>query len=196
MTNSSGLKIVVPHIYLDTNVITAFIQKEKKWYPKIKQLLEYIKKKKWFCSTSFFCIMEVLDNLKDNEFARQKLIKEKMTWKDFRSSRNQRNLEDAQIQKLFTKFKKEITGRLLIDITPFRLQNKGWEFALKISSESNIFAPDSIHLATSLENGSDLLVSKDNFFVKVCDDKYIDSCVPDLEEIKKKLKKQNKGFKI
>ncbi len=186
----------VPHIYLDTNVITAYIIEEEKWFSRIIKLLEFIKKEKWFCSTSYFCIMELLDNLKDNEFAIQKIITEKMTWKDFRSSRGNRNLTEIQIKKQKNKLLVALIKPLLVDVTPFRLKEDGWDFALKICSESNIFAPDAIHLATALESGSDLLVSKDGFFVKVCHDKYIDSCFPDLKEVKTTLKEQNKGFKI
>ncbi len=42
----------------------------------------------------------------------------------------------------------------------------GWNMASEISRSSNLSAPDSIHLATALGSGSNILVTSDTFLIK------------------------------
>lgn len=51
-------------------------------------------------------------------------------------------------------------------IRPASLNEMGWDLALHITSSSNIFAPDAIHLATAWIYGCDLLVTNDSPFIK------------------------------
>ena len=46
------------------------------------------------------------------------------------------------------------------------LSEDGWQVASAISSSSNIWSPDCVHLATALSNECDFLITSDNSFRK------------------------------
>ncbi len=171
---------IKPKIYIDTNIIVDIVQGIHT--PSI-DLIEEIKNNGWDCITSQFALMEALSVQKDNEFIYEK-IKEGWTFKKILRKRDDKDLSDKTLELIYTKIKNRF-------FTPYKFVQFYWldevaiEKAIKICKESNLSASDSIHLATALEVGCDLLVSTDSIFCKNAE-KYLPCCSP--ENVNEKIK--------
>jgi len=164
-------------IYLDTNFIRDVMEKRNN---KSTHLMEIIRQvhnnKKCSCFTSAFLLMELCDTKKDDLFF-QEAINKKWEFKKIIRERNNPNLEEHHF--------KEISEYLnnLLESYPFleklSLSEEGWQVATAISSSSNIWSPDGVHLATALSNECDLLITSDTQFKK------------ESEKIASKFKKYN-----
>jgi len=171
---------IVPHIYLDANVIVDIIQGYRK---ASIHMIEEIKEENWFCSTSAFSYMEVLDIMQDNRFIYDK-VSQGYPLKKIMRMRYDKDLSEETLDNIFDQFE----NKFLIpykSMNLFDLTDHGWEIAVGICSASNISAPDSIHLATALEAGCDLLVTSDESFRKNASI-FTPACLP--EKFKKTLK--------
>jgi predicted nucleic acid-binding protein len=73
----------------------------------------------------------------------------------------------------------------------YDFEKSTWDAALDIKSQSNVSAPDTIHLATAIDAGCDVLVTLDSFFLKEAS-AYIKTCQP--EQVENLL--QEMGFKV
>ena len=94
-------EILVPHLYLDSNVILDVLRDRR---PASLQLMERTKRDEWFVSTSPFAIMEVFDAEQDDRFFQIK-VSEGNTVGEVLRIRHQRDLsrqllEGAQNQRL------------------------------------------------------------------------------------------------
>lgn len=162
-------------IYLDTNFIRDIMEKRN---TKAIHLIETIRnlftKKKCNCYTSAFLLMELCDAKKDDLFF-QEAINKKLEFKTIIRQRNNTNLEEHHFKKI-----SEYLDNLL-ESYPFleklSLSEEGWQVATAISSSSNIWSPDCVHLATALSNECDFLITSDNSFKR------------ESEKIAKKFKK-------
>ncbi len=149
-------------IYLDTNFVRDVTEKRNN---KATHLMETIRKlvdkKKILCYTSSFLFMELSDTKKDDLFF-QEAINKRWEFKTIMRERNNQCLEKPQFEKI----SKYLDN--LLESYPFLnkllLSEEGWQVALDISSDSNIWSPDAIHLATALSNKCDLLVTSDSKF--------------------------------
>ncbi len=176
---------IVPHIYLDANIIVDIIQGQRR---ASIHMIEEIKNRKWVCSTSAFSYMEVLDIIQENKFIYEKLS-DGFPLKMIMRMRANRDLSDNNLEKIFNQVKNKFF--IPYDFIEFYdLTEDGWGRALGICATTNIFAPDSLHLATAIEAGCDLLVTSDEFFSKTINelDTYVVSCLPEkfkdmLEEL-------------
>jgi len=105
--------------------------------------------------------MELSDTKKDDLFF-QEAISKKLEFKTIMRERNNQILEEHHFKKI-----SEYLDNLL-ESYPFLkkllLSEEGWQVALDISSDSNIWSPDAIHLATALSNDCDLLITSDTKF--------------------------------
>lgn len=164
-------------IYLDTNFIRDIMEKRN---TKAIHLIETIRnlhsKKKCSCFTSAFLLMELCDAKKDDLFF-QEAINKKLEFKTIIRQRNNPNLEEHHFKKI-----SEYLDSLL-ESYPFleklSLSEDGWQVATAISSSSNIWSPDCVHLATALSNECDFLITSDSQFKK------------ESEKIAKKFTKYN-----
>lgn len=164
-------------IYLDTNFIRDVMEKRN---TKAIHLIETIRnlknKKRVSCYTSAFLLMELCDAKKDDLFF-QEAINKKLEFKTIIRQRNNPCLEEHHFKKI-----SEYLDNLL-ESYPFleklSLSDEGWQVATAISSSSNIWSPDCVHLATALSNECDFLITSDNQFKK------------ESEEIAKKFTKYN-----
>lgn len=172
--------IAKPIIYIDSNIIVDIVHG---FHTPSIDLIETIKRNGWRCATSQFALMEALDVQKDNRFASEK-IEEGWTFKKILRKRDDKELSDRSLKIIYEKIKNQF-------FTPYKfvefywLTEEGIDRVIKICKESNISATDSIHLATALEVGCDLLVTSDINFCKKAEN-YIPTCLP--ENIIKKLK--------
>ena len=154
-------EILVPHLYLDSNIILDILRDRR---PASLQLMERSKRDKWFVSTSPFAIMEVFDAEKDDRFFQIKIL-EGNTVGEVLRIRHQRDLSKQVLQKISQKIGEKL--RIAYShIQYWELEVEGFDRAVELARESNISAPDCIHLATALEVGCDILVTSDNFFMK------------------------------
>lgn len=183
-------EILVPHLYLDSNVILDVLRDRRRHGQLVSlELLERAKRDKWFVSTSPFAIMEVLDIEQDDLFFQIK-VSEGNTVADVLRIRRQRDLS----KQLLDKISKRIEEKLRIAysyIQYWELKVEGFDRAVELARGSNISAPDCIHLATALEVGCDILVTSDEFFMKEAK-QYLPTSLP--EGVEDEL--QNLGFAV
>lgn len=162
--------VVVPHLYLDSNVIIEIIEGQKQ---ESAYLIENAKENGWVISTSNFTLMELLDVRQDNAFILKKLGEGDTPKKILR----QRYDKDLSLEILQDVYKK-VKNKFLIpykSVNFLMLTENGWNKATDICTNSNISAPDCIHVATALEAGCDIFVTSDGFlkkksseFIKAC----------------------------
>lgn len=186
-TTSEG-KIVVPHLYLGTNVLLDVIETRRR-KPASEELLENIRNRRWLCSTAHFTLMEAIEALQEEKFIEQKRL-EGWTLTEIARRREERKLEPKILAELY----EEMRRRLRI-VYPFiryyYLPSAGWDEAVELSGKTNIDPSDCIHLATAKELRCDLLVSRDSTFRNLASE-YIETASP--EEVDKKVRA--KGFEI
>jgi len=186
MMDKSVERIVVPHLYIDTNVFGGILEGQHR---ASVHLLETVKEKKWRCSTSVFTLMELSDIRQDNKFIYNQLGLGTHIKKAYRSL-DQRNLSLQDLNII-----QESVDVLFSENYPFveffSLEKSGWDRALEIKATTNISAPDSFHVATAIEGGCDVLVTLDTFLKKEAE-AFIISCLP--EQTNKILKEL--GFDI
>lgn len=176
---------IVPHIYLDANIIVDIIQGQRN---SSIHLIETIKNKVWICSTSAFSYMEVLDIMQENKFIYEKMS-EGYPLKKILRMRNDRDLSSATLNKILEVVKNRFFKRYKIYF--YDLSPDGWSLALGLGSDSNISAPDCIHLATAMEAGCDLLITSDETFCNKAIDFMPTSLPEKFEDALKKI-----GFNI
>jgi hypothetical protein len=127
----------------------------------MESIRKWVEKKKIVCYTSFFLSMELSDTKKDDLYF-QEAINKRWEFKKIMREKNNPCLEDHHFKKI-----SEYTDNLE-ETYPFLsqllLSKEGWQVALSISSYSNIWSPDAIHLATALSNDCDLLITNDSQF--------------------------------
>jgi predicted nucleic acid-binding protein len=151
-------------IYFDTNFIRDVSEKRNN---KATHLMETIRKltekKKVTCYTSLFLLMELSDTKKDDLFFLE-AINKKWEFKKIMRERGNPCLEEHHFKKI-----SEYTDNLeetYSFLNKLLLSEEGWQVALSISSYSNIWSSDAIHLATALSNDCDLLITSDSQFNK------------------------------
>jgi len=178
-------EILVPHLYLDSNVILDVLRDRRRHGQLVSlELLERTKRDKWFVSTSPFAIMEILDVEQDDLFFQIK-VSEGNTVADVLRIRRQRDLP----KRLLDKISNRIEEKLRIaykHIQYWELDSEAFDHAVELARQSNISATDCIHLATAIEAGCDVLVTTDEFFMKEAK-KYIPTSLPETveEELRK-----------
>lgn len=151
-------------IYLDTNFVRDVMEKRNNKSTHLMETLrKLVDKKKIKCFISNFLLMELSDTKKDDLFF-QEAINKKLEFKTIMRERNNQCLEKHHFEKIAQYLDN------LSESYPFLnkllLSEEGWEVALSISSEFNIWSPDAVHLVTALSNDCDLLVTSDSKFKK------------------------------
>lgn len=178
--------IIVPHIYVDTNVFGGILEGEHR---ASVHLLEAVKERGWKCSTSMFTLMELSEIRQDNKFIYNQLGLGTHIKRAFRSL-DQKNLSLEDLKNT-----QDRIDTLFSENYPFVeffwLEKAGWDRALDLKATTNISAPDCLHVATAIEAGCDVLVTLDNFLKKEAK-VFIESCLP--EQVNRTL--QNLGFDI
>jgi len=155
-----SIKKEEPVIYIDTNFILDFTEGRNS---KCIYIIEKIRVKKWKCVSSTFAIMEISDIIKDNFFVTKKLQKHwtinKILRERYKKDLSQGDFEDVEnyiLNKIFG------TYAFLQFLTPSK---DGWVAALEFSTNSNISAPDIMHLATAWNAGCNILITSDKHFM-------------------------------
>jgi len=145
-----------PTIYLDANIIRDVIHRRN---PNSISWVKHIGDKKWPCMTSIFGYMEIVDGEQDDVFL-TKLITKRVDFNSMSRERSQRELGTSDLQDVKSGMNKFLINYSFIEAVS--LTADGWQLALHISANSNIFAPDAIHLATAWQNNCDLMITSDS----------------------------------
>jgi len=183
-------ELVVPHLYLDTNIILDVLRDRRRQGELVSlKLLEHAKREKWFISTSPFTLMEILDVEQDDMFFQIK-VSEGYTVADVLRIRRQRDLSKQQLDRISRRMDDKLRiAYAYIDY--WELDPKGFDHAVELARTTNISAPDCLHLATALEAGCDLFVTTDEFLAKEAKE-YLHTSLP--ENVETELR--NLGFNM
>jgi hypothetical protein len=178
--------------YIDTNVAIDYATNRS---IQTVIILEKIKEKNWKCVSSTFLAMEIADYQQSYTFL-SKEINKKRNLEDILRSRNNKNLNTSDFQEIeewFGDFNKRFKNLILYD---FITNNNGWNLAKEISFNSNLCAPDVIHLTSamlgSIGGYCDILMTKDSLLRKEAEKilpryKEIKLAVMDVQEVEKKF---------
>lgn len=151
-----------PSIYIDTNICRDFIRGERG--TETIQTLGLIRDRRYGCFTSVFTAMELTDTEKDSIFFYKKMRRgwdiNKIIRARYQKKLNPEDLKEGEeIVKGFFKENSFIKFANLVD-------KEEWDLALKISSTSNLFAPDVIHLVTAWTSKCSVLLTSDESFIE------------------------------
>lgn len=149
-------------VYIDTNIARDCLEGRDR-SEESKHLMKLVQKNKWKCVTSIFLIMELADGIKDRLFFQNK-ISEGWTTDEIMRKRSNRDLTKSDFRKVET-YATKIDKRYRF-IEFFTLSASGWGTAARMSMDSNLSAPDIIHLATAWEARCNIIATKDDPFVE------------------------------
>ena len=165
--------IVVPHIYLDTPILIDVLR-DRRTASLI--LLEDARQQMCRISTSQFAVMELLDVEQDDRYFILEVTKRRTVASVLRD-RYKRKLPQAEQKSIEQQVKSFLNVRYPF-IQYFHLTSEGFNRASGLCANTNISAPDCLHLATALEAGCDVLVSTDEHFLEESKE-YIEACRPE-----------------
>jgi len=157
----------IKSFYIDTNVALDYITKRN---VDTIIVLEGIKEKGWRCVSSTFLAMEMADYKKDALFVADKVFNKKWEIRKILRESYKKQLKDSDFENIadwFEDFKKNYKKIEMYDF----LQDEGsWELAQDISFNSNLAAPDVIHLTSaiwgSIGNYCDIFMTNDKLLIK------------------------------
>lgn len=154
--------MVKPKIYIDTVLARDWTHNRNK---ESIELLNQIKNKKLKCLISVFGLMELVDIEQEDLFLNKKAFVDKESLDTIFSKRKRRDLKKEDLQK-----SSDYLGRFLKEyrevITTVDLAQDGWSLALSIGVDSNLNATDVLHLATAWQNHCNIVITRDEFFIK------------------------------
>jgi len=178
--------------YIDTNVAVDYATNRD---IQTVLVLERIKEKNWKCVSSTFLAMEMADYQQVYAFITKEISK-KRNPEDILRSRGNKNLNASDFQETeewFADFNKRFKNLTLYD---FITDSNGWTLARDISFNSNLSAPDVIHLTSamlgSISGYCDILMTKDSQLRKEAEKilskhKKIKLAVMNVIEVKKRF---------
>ena len=181
--------------YIDTNVAIDFATNRD---IQTVLVLERIKEKGWKCVSSTFLAMELADYQQDYAYINKEISK-KRNPEDILRSRGTKNLKASDLQESeewFREFSQRFKNLTLYD---FISDQNGWALAREISFNSNLSAPDVLHLTSailgSIGGYCDFLMTKDGLLRKEAEKilpkyKGVKLKVMDVPEVKKKFFKK------
>lgn len=169
-------------IYLDTNILRDCLKNRS---TSSNRLLEVIRQKKIDCGTSVFTLMELVDIEKDHSFFTKKLLKGEEVSKINRqkSERDLHSLDLTEISNQIDTIQETYDFLELIAIT----ESQGWQLAADICKLSNLNAPDSLHVASAIGSGCDIMITNDQF-LKTDATHLIKASNQNIDEQKNKIK--------
>lgn len=157
----SALKGGLPSLYLDTTVILDLLRPSRR--PISVNLIEGAEQRSWSCISSYLSIMEALDSEQEMGWI-TKMMKQGESVDRLLRNRQDRELSEDQLQRIRRKMNRTFVRRYRDYIDWVYLDEDGWNTAVGLAQETNIWANDCIHLATALITACDVLVTSDKPF--------------------------------
>jgi len=149
-----------PSIYIDTMIARDVTHRRN---DNSEKLIRQIENGGWACYISTFGIMELIDIEQEELYVRNKLI-EFETLDNIISTRKQRSLIRKDFDRCSDYIDNFVKRYPFIQIVP--LDDTNWNFAMFVASDSNLQATDVIHLISALQCDCDVIVTRDEFFIK------------------------------
>ncbi len=161
--------------YIDTNVALDYITARNR---EAILVLDKIREKGWKCISSSFLAMELADYKKDSLFVIDKAIEKKWEMRKILRETHNKDLRRGDFEKVldwFNGFKQEYNN---IELYDFLKTSDDWQGAQGISFNSNLNAPDAIHLTTAILGAiggyCQIMITNDKQFIqearKIIDD--------------------------
>jgi len=150
--------------YIDTNIVLDYITGRN---TQTISVLEKIKSKGWKCISSSFLTMEVADYKKDSLFFVDKAIDKRWEMRRIVRESYKKDLRAGDFEKVFDWFV-EFLNEYNLELFDFLVTAENWFLPQKIAFNSNLSAPDAVHLASAMigaYNGQcQVFITNDKFF--------------------------------
>ena len=146
-------------LYLDTTFLLDLVRPERR--PKSAELFEEARSRGWTCSSSAFAQMEALDVEQENAWFLARVRAGEHIERLLRR-RRERDLGKNQLLRVFKRFSVALEKRGVRESVQWiALGDEETERAMNLAMETNMSAPDCLHVATALQAGCDVLVTSD-----------------------------------
>ena len=156
----------VPRLYLDTNVLLDLFFDRR---PVSRDLVVLGISNGWDITSSNFALMELLDVVQENRWAVRRLTEEREQLNTLISRRHQRDLPEEALEAVRREINR-FKDRDYEQITYYDIVGNGLlERAMGLCAETNIAAPDCIHIQMAIEIGADILVTSDSQVLRYAD---------------------------
>lgn len=153
--------------YIDTNVALDYITARNR---ETVLILDKIKEKDWKCVSSSFLAMELADYKKDSLFVIEKAMEKKWEIRKIVRETHYKDLRRGDFDKVFDWFKSFREEYKNVELYDFLKDNNDWQVAQGISFNSNLNAPDAIHLASAILGAiggyCQIMITQDNHLIK------------------------------
>ncbi|MDO8486575.1 MAG: hypothetical protein Q7S77_02685 [Candidatus Staskawiczbacteria bacterium] len=150
--------------YIDTNIVLDYITGRN---VQTISVLEKIKNKGWKCISSSFLTMEVADYKKDNIFLFEKAMEKKWEMRKIFRETYKKDLKSGDFDKVLDWFL-DFLEKYNLELFDFLINTDNWFLAQNIAFNSNLSAPDVVHLASAIIGATNkqcqVLITNDNFF--------------------------------
>ena len=133
--------------YIDTNIALDYITGRNR---ETVLALGKLKDKDWKCVSSSFLAMEMADYKKESLFVVDKAIEKKWEMRKIIRATDKKDLRRGDFEKVYEWFNEFRQDYKNIDLYDFLKDSDDWQFAQAISFNSNLTAPDAIHLASAM----------------------------------------------
>jgi len=151
--------------YIDTNIVLDYITGRN---TQTISVLEKIKSKGWRCISSSFLTMEAADYKKDSLFFVDKAIEKKWEMRKIMRETYNKDLGRGDFEKIFNWFVEFLNKYKNLVLYDFLTTNNDWFLAQNISFNSNLNAPDVVHLTSAIFGATrgycQVLMTNDKFF--------------------------------
>lgn len=176
-------------LYLDTNIFLDLIRNRN---DDSVGLFQKIKKGAYRTVTSFFTLLEFMEDEQKRVFAEREIVIRKQSFDDVRTRIHERDLRKPELEGIKVNLEKKIY-KPFVDTEKIEiryLDDVGWDRAYELQSELNISSSDSIHLAIADILGCDVFVTNDSQLRKVASEFFKSSKVifASSSEIAEKIK--------
>src|SRR3989344_5309714 len=133
--------------YIDTNVALDYITGRNR---QTVLILGKIKDKNWKCISSSFLAMELADYKKDSLFVIDKAIEKKWEMRKIIRATDKKDLRRGDFEKVYEWFNEFRQDYKNIELYDFLKDADDWQLPQEISFNSNLSAPDAIHLSSAI----------------------------------------------
>lgn len=148
-------------LYLDTNIFLDLIRNRN---DDSIDLFRKIKKGNYKTVTSFFTLLEIIEDEQKRVFAEREIMIRKRSFDEVRTRISQRDLRKTELEGIKIILEKDIY-KPFVDTEKIEvryLDDAGWDRAYELLSKLNISASDSIHLAIADKLDCDVFVTNDS----------------------------------
>ncbi len=133
--------------YIDTNIALDYITGRNR---QTVLVLGKIRDKEWKCVSSSFLAMELADYKKESLFVIDKAIEKKWEMRKIIRATDKKDLRRGDFEKVYEWFNEFRQDYKNIELYDFLKDSDDWQIAQGISFNSNLAAPDVIHLTSAM----------------------------------------------